>query len=398
MNSRERIRAALNHQPTDRIPIDIGGMGSTGISAIAYNKLKNKLGINTPTTIYDIYQQLGWVEPQVREELGGDVFQIHKLRGAFDIKRDKYKDGQMLDGTPCLVPNDYSPICDEDGNSLIVKDGITYGKRAKNGLYFDYEHLPYANVETVEDIDNVPLDYFTQEDLNFIEQKAQDAYKNTDKALLFDFGGNILSGGQNSWGYEKFFVEMAINPELVHYYLERLTNCHLSNLKNSLDRIGKYIDVINFCDDLGTQQAPQISVQMYREMIKPYHKKQFQFVKKNLPNVKVFLHSCGAIEPLIPDLIDAGVDILNPVQISASNMDPVALKNKYGKNLVFWGGGADMQTYVNTASVEEIKLHVNKLINIFSKDSGFVFSQVHNIQADVSPEKILAIYNTAKNY
>ena len=137
---------------------------------------------------------------------------------------------------------------------------------------------------------------------------------------------------------------------------------------------------------------------MYREMIKPYHKKIYSYVRENFPKVKVFLHSCGAIHDLIPDLIDAGVQILNPIQISANGMDPKRLKEEFGKDLVFWGGGANMQTFVQTASVEQIRAHVQELIETFAPGGGYVFTQVHNIQADVAPEKVLAIYETAAKY
>lgn len=398
MTSKERIRAALNFDKTDRIPIDIGGMGSSGISAIACKKLRDYLKLDGLVKVYDVYQQLGWVEDDLRDYLGGDVNQILKLRGAFDIKRNNWKEGTMADGTPCLVPFEYTPVIDEKGDYIIKIDDKVLGRRSVNGLYYDYDFLPYGNVESESDIDKVPLDIYSEEDLDFIEKKVIDRYYNSDKAILLDFGGDVLGGGQNTWGYEKFFMSLALEKDLVHYFLNRLTDAYIINLKNILDRVSKYIDVVNFCDDLGTQIAPQISVSMYREILKPYHRRQFEFVRNNYRSVKVFLHSCGSIEPLIPDLIDAGVQILNPVQIAAKGMDPKHLKKEYGKDIVFWGGGADMQSFVPMATIEQIKSHVNELVDIFSKDSGFVFTQVHNIQANVEPEKILAIYQTARNY
>ena len=170
---------------------------------------------------------------------------------------------------------------------------------------------------------------------------------------------------------------------------------YMTDLEKILGRIGKYIQVIQFGDDLGTQEAPLISLKTYRELIKPYQQRQYQYVRRQYPEVKVFLHSCGAIFPLIPDLIEAGVEILNPVQISAAGMEPRALKESFGKDIVFWGGGANMQGTVLNGSVEDIRREVRELIGIFSEGSGFVFNQVHNIQANVPPEKILAIYDTA---
>ncbi len=166
-------------------------------------------------------------------------------------------------------------------------------------------------------------------------------------------------------------------------------------MEKYLNAVGEYIDVIQFGDDLGTQENTQISIQMYRDMIKPYHTRLYQYVRNNFPNVKVFLHSCGAIYDLIPDLIDAGVEILNPVQLSARNMDPIKLKREFGNHLTFWGGGCDTQTTLTFGSLEDIRNEVEELIGIFAPGGGFVFTQVHNIQADISPEKIMELYNTA---
>ena len=220
----------------------------------------------------------------------------------------------------------------------------------------------------------------------------------TDKALLFAFGGNILEAGQLDFGYETFYMNLALQTDLMNYYFGRLADYYISALDALMPSLAPNIDLIQFGDDLGTQVAPQISPEMYRSLIKPWHRKLFTHVKDNWPDVKVFMHSCGAIYNLIPDLIDAGVEVLNPVQISAAGMDPVKLKSEFGKDLVFWGGGADMQHTVAKGSVQEIRDEVRRLIETFSRDGGYVFTQVHNIQADVSPEKVMAIYETAAEY
>ena len=253
-------------------------------------------------------------------------------------------------------------------------------------------------METENDIDKIPIPETTQEELAFIEAEVRNLHEKTDKAILLCFGGNIFEAGQINWGYEKFFIEMALRPELVHYWLQRLTDAYMRDLEKILNVTAKYVHVIQFGDDLGTQETSQLSPEMYRNIIKPYHSRQFQYVRNHYPDVKVFLHSCGAIWDLIPDLIDAGVEILNPVQISAKGMDPAKLKREYGKYLTFWGGGANMQYTVNRGSIEEIKKEVKELIEIFSPGGGYVFCPVHNIQANVSPEKIMAIYDTALDY
>jgi uroporphyrinogen decarboxylase len=400
MTSRERIIETLNHRETDILPIDFGAMRSTGINAIAYNNLKKYLGITgKPAKIYDIFQQLAEPELKIVDRLGGDVVQAHRLAPAWGIKIDAWKPGKLQDGSECIVPEGYNPVKNEQGD-FEIRDhkGTVISKMPQDGYYFDQVIHPYENVETEDDIDRIPIPEITDEELSFLEQEVKNLYENTDKAILISFGGNILEAGQINWGYEKFFTDLAVNPDLVHYWLNKLTDAYMRDLKKFMAAVGKYVNVIQFGDDLGTQEAPQISPNMYREMIKPYHARQYQYIRNNYPDVKVFLHSCGAIFDLIPDLIDAGVEILNPVQISAKGMDPVKLKKEFGKNLTFWGGGANMQYTVNMGTTEQIKKEVRELIEIFSPGGGYVFNQVHNIQTNVTPEKIMAIYETALEY
>ena len=396
MTSRERIVEALNHREPDILPIDFGGFRSTGISAIAYRRLKEYLGINDgDIKLYDVFQQLAEPEPSVLERLGGDVVQLHRYAPAYGIAIDKWKTGKLSDGSDCLVPSEYNPIRNEQGELEIYTGKQLVAKMPTGGLYFDQVFHPYQNVESTDDIDAIPIDEITDKELIYLEKEAKRLYETTDKAVFGTFGGSIFETGQLLWGYEKFFTEMALNPELVHYWLDKLTGAYMRDLEKYLATVGKYIQVIQFGDDLGTQEASQISVDMYREVIKPYQQKQYEFVRNNYPDIKVFLHCCGAISNLIPDLIDAGVEVLNPVQISAKGMEPSELKRQFGQSLSFWGGGADMQMSVLSKEVSEISSDVSELIRIFSPGGGFVFTQVHNIQANVPPEKIMAIYDTA---
>jgi len=396
MTSRERIIATLNHEQPDMLAIDFGGMRSSGISAIAYNKLKNYLNIRGgETRLYDIYQQLAEPEPEILERLGGDVVQLHRLAPSFGIRNDRWKPGKLPDGSDCVTPYGFDPVPNDRGGLDIIKDGRVFARMPKDGLYYDIVYYAYADVETVGDIDKIPINGITDEELAYLEKEAKRLYENTDKAILGPFGGNILEWGQGEWGYEKFLLAMAEKPDLVLYWFDKLAEVHMSDLKKYLNAVGDYINVIQFSDDLGTQTAPQISPNMYREMIKPYHKKLYRYVRENFPRVKVFIHCCGAVFDLLPDLVDAGVEIINPVQISAMGMDPRKLKDRFGTELSFWGGGANMQTFVNTHGIAEIQSHVRELIDIFSPGGGFVFNQCHNIQADVPPEKVVAIYDVA---
>lgn len=213
-------------------------------------------------------------------------------------------------------------------------------------------------------------------------------------------GCAVFEEGQQEFGFEDFYYNLAAEKEMIHYWAGALTDAYCVMLDRILDRIGKYIDIALFGgDDLGTQQSTQLSVDMYREMIKPYHKKIYQFVHKKNPSVKVGLHCCGAIRTLMPELIDAGVQVLNPIQISAKNMNPRELKEEFGKDLVFWGGGADMQGFVNaTSDPKAIYNHVRELIDIFAPGGNFIFAPVHNILDNVAPEKVLAIFQAALDY
>lgn len=396
MNSRERIRAAINHKEPDKLAIDFGAMRSTGISIYAYAQLKKYLGINEGIPkLYDVFQQLAEPEYSVVDRMGGDVVQAHRLKPSFGIPIKEWKKMVLSNGVECLVPKDYNPVIKDDFSQEIVIDGKVIAKMPSGGNYFDTVGSDMGFIESMDDLKKVVFDSMTEEELDFIEEEVRSLYNNTDKAVLLCFGGNILEAGETLWGFEKFLEYMLIEPELVRAWLDRLTQSYMRDLEKLLPRVFKYIDVIQFGDDLGTQLSTLISKASYKEIIKPYHRQMFSYVHKNYPDVKVFLHSCGAIYDLIPDLIEAGVDILNPVQISASGMNPERLKSEFGKDLVFWGGGANMQDTVMNRSIEEIKDEVSRLIDIFSPGGGYVFNQVHNIQANVPPEKIMAIYDTA---
>jgi uroporphyrinogen decarboxylase len=398
MTSRERVRLALEHKEADRVPIDFGAMRSTGIQAIAYHNLTKHLGYHGQTKMYDIYQQLAEPDEFMIERFHADVVQLHRKAPAFGIDITEWKKDTLPDGSPCIVPKDFSPVTDEDGDKTIYSGDTPIAKMPKGGLYYDKLYHPFKDCKTPEDIDKIPMPAMTDEELDYLEKEAKRLYETTDKAILGTFGGNIIEKGESDWGFETFLFNMASEPDLIHHYLERLTSTYMVNLEKYLARVGQYIDVIQFGDDLGSQTNSLISKRMYQRMIKPYHQRQYQWVQKHYPKVKVFLHSCGSIINLIPDLIEAGVQVLNPIQLSATGMDPEVLKERFGKDLVFWGGGIDTQQTLTHGTVEEIEQEVKRLMDIFKKDGGFVFTQVHNIQANIAPEKIVALYDSAYQY
>ena len=403
MTSRERIRAVLEHRMPDTLPIDFGAHRSSGISAIAYNKLKAHLGMDPHTTkLYDIMQQLALPEMEIVDRFGGDVAQIVQLYPAFGARVDKWKPGTLQDGSPCMVPENMNPVPDARGDlEIFAPDGTLLARQPKDGIYYDNMNYYLSDVEDIDDLKaKMVKPSITEEELDFLEKQAKDLHENSDKATLLHVGGAVFEAGQQAFGFENFYYFLAAEPELVHCWAENLTEGYIEVLDKILDRIGPYLDLAWFGgDDLGTQIAPQISVKMYREMIKPYHSALYHFVKKKSPTTAVALHSCGTISPLIPDLIDAGVEVLNPIQISARDMDPNMLKREFGRDLVFWGGGADMQGFVAAHDdPREIYRHARELIDIFAPEGNFVFTQVHNILADVAPEKVIAIYQAALDY
>lgn len=396
MTSRERVLATLNHQQPDGLAIDFGAMRSTGIHVQAYVNLVKALGLNLPPPkVYDVFQQLALPQDEVVARLGGDVVQAHQRRPAFGISNEAWREDALPDGTPILVPEDYRPQLQPDGSELIYDGGVAVAARPKTGLYFDSIVHPYRDAESIADIDRVPVAPMPMEDIDFLADQVKHLYETTDKAILLAFGGNIFEAGQMDFGYEEFFVNLLSEPDMMHHYFNRLTDVYMENLKNLMPRIAPYAPVMQFGDDLGTQINAQISTDTYREMIKPYHQRQYRYVQDNFPACKVFLHSCGAIASLIPDLIDAGVQVLNPVQLSASGMDPVMLKREYGKHLTFWGGGANTPVTMTHGTPEQNARETEELINIFAPGGGYVFTQVHNIQPNVPPENIIAVYDTA---
>lgn len=420
MNSRERVIETLNFREPDRVAIDFGATNATGINAIVYNRLKQLLGINSgEIKVYDIIGQLAQIEPEVLDCMGGDAVMLRRLAPTLGIPVRVFKKGKLTDGTDCLVPDTYSPMVNEKGDLELCKitdgsdkihpyrlnestelfdKGKVVARCPKGSHAYMRVYHPFSDLDTIEELDKYGFPEISEEETAFLEKEAKMLYETTDKALCGVFLGNIFELGQVYWGYENFFAYLAGEPDLMLHFLERRTEALLRDLDKYLKAVGKYINVIDFADDLGTQNSLLISPKMYRDMLKPFHAKLFGYVRKNYPHIKVFLHSCGAIFELIPDFIEIGVQALNPVQITAKGMDPKRLKKEYGKHICFWGGGVDTQGTLNSASVDKVKAMVNEMLEIFSPGGGYVFSQVHNIESCVPAENVLAAFRTAKGF
>jgi len=399
MNSRERVLTALRHQEPDRVPIDLDGMASTGIMAVAYNRLKAHLGLTGgPARMYDISQQLAHPEPAVRRRFSVDVLPLPRAPVGLDPTQPLWKPWSLPGGSPCLVPAGFNPTRDDRGDWLIFDDeGHITHRMPRGGLYFDQVYHPLAEATTVAEIQAFDLPSISEQELAWLSREARALYETTDKAIMGHFGGSILEAGQALRGWERFMMDMALEPRLAEALAQKLADHYLANLPPYLDAVGEYIQIIQMGDDLGTQGGPQMSPEMYRRIIKPRHRQVYQHVKRH-SDVCLFLHSCGSIYRFIPDLIEIGVDILNPVQISAAEMNPAQLKREFGQDITFWGGGADTQHVLPNATPDEVRQHVRELLEIFAPGGGYVFCQVHNIQANVPPENVVAMFDAALEF
>ena len=408
MTSRERVLAAMNHEEPDRVPVDFGGHRSSGIMAIAYAKLKNALGITSGDIyVYDVIQQLAIVEPTVLDAVGSDTVEMGR---GFLLDDKEWQNWVLPDGTPCKIPG-YIHI-ERRGEDwfLLSDDGIDLAIQKKGCLYFEQIYFPLME-RGIEHDDFADLDdafahnmwcaiaspgaHLAPDDER-LAAGAQALRESTDRAVVGIFGGNLFEVPQFLYRIDNYLTYMALYPDAIHRLSEALTAAYLEKLEQWLGAVGPYIDVIVFGDDLGGQTGPLMSPAMYREYYNPYHRKLWGRAKE-LADVKVMVHSCGGIEPLMEDLIEAGVDAANPVQISCSGMDSRTLKEKYGDRHCFWGGGCDTRDVLPNGTPDDVRRHVREQVDIFGPGGGFVFQQVHNIMADVPAENIIAMFEAVNS-
>lgn len=394
MQHRERVIAAIRHQSLDRLPVDLGGMRSTGIMAAAYARLKEYLQIDDGELfVFDPTQQLALVEEPVRRYFGCDVVILDT--GALS----KWQDYTLYDGTAAKIAAGFTTESDGQGGQYgLSRSGHRILHRPADSYYFDTIYNPLAEAVSKADLDKHTWPVYTDRTLDKLQREAKRLYNETDYAILGSFGGAFLEGGQSLRGWDNFMMDLAGDIDFAEELLERLLANHLRNVDLYLDAVGDYIQIIQMGGDLGTQSGPQISPYMYNQVIQPRQKALWGHIHDRVPEVAVFLHCCGGIYDLIPGIIDAGCDILNPVQINAVGMDPLRLKQEFGDQLCFWGGGCDTQQVLPFATADEVYQHTCRNIEILKPGGGFVFSQVHNIQVDVPPENICAMYEAVRDH
>ncbi|MGC9326859.1 MAG: uroporphyrinogen decarboxylase family protein [Candidatus Hinthialibacter sp.] len=376
MNSRERLLTTLNHTEPDQVPLDLGG-NQTGIHHIAYKKLLDYYGMDEEIQIMDVIQQLAAPSETILQQL--------------DIDTRYIRPGQF-----CPVPEltqvkpGYWGFTDGFGVIWAMP-----GDRPGEGLYCDIIHNPLAEID-YEDLDH--YDWPDGKDpapFQGLRDYAKQLRRDTDYALVSGITGVIFEYCWYMRGFERLYMDMIEQPRYVHKVLEHMLQYWIDFLETFLGEVGDLLDVICVGDDVGMQSGPLFSPSIYRNIVHPYQRTLYTFIKKKT-NAKLWYHSCGSIIGYIPDLIESGVDILNPVQISAKGMSPEILKSKFGDDIVFWGGGVDTQKLFSSGTPEEVRSQVSHLINIFKPGGGYVFNTVHNIQADVPVENIVALWDAAK--
>ena len=377
MLARERVHMALNHEEPDRVPIDLGSTPVTGICRNAYANLLACLGLSgREIQVVDILQQLAGVDEDVLQALGVDFRPIQTNPPAgFRLQvRDE---------------GDYESYLDQWGAKL---------RRPKvGGHYFDYVEYPIKE-STMQALERYSWpDPDDPSRYAGLRERARTLHERMPYALvgICDLATDILARPQWIRGYAESMLDLAADPDFAEAFLERLTQIAVRSWSHFLDEVGEYLDVVTFYDDLGMQDRPLISPAMYRRLVKPRHARIIETIKTRT-KAKVFMHSCGAVSELIPDIIEIGVEILNPVQVSAAGMGNTAeLKRRYGKNLAFWGGVCDSQQVLPFGTLAEIQEETRRRISDLAPGGGFVFAPIHNIQDDVPGEKTLALYRTA---
>lgn len=375
MTSRERVIRAINHEPVDRAPIDLGSHMSTGISMFAYWNLREYLGLSTDDIwIPDMVQCLAYVDADILERFHCDCILLEPRysRTSRWNPRDRYT---------FTIPEGANPQQCENGDWLISK-GEASMRMPAGGHFFDGAWLNDWG-EGTED-DRIAL----------YAKEAERIFKETDYAT------NLVgySHGLGVASYAAGSIDEAIrafdDPKAVHADREASLTNSIRRMGKIIDSFGPYIQLVTMSDDMGSQNGPMCNPSYVEEFSMPYYKRFCEFVHAN-SDIKVFLHNCGSIKPLIPMLMDAGIDVLNPVQISADNMDPQELKDEFGDKISFWGGGCDTQNVLGVGTPKNVAENVRALVRTFRKDSGFVFNQVHNIMGNVPAENIASMLDTA---
>ncbi len=415
MDSRTRLNNALDHKETDRIPIDFGGTAVTGIHVKIIEALRNHYGLEwKPVKLTEPYQMLGEVDEELLNAMNIDVIGLYGENNMFGFPNRDWKEFRTPWNQEILVPGDFNYTTEEDGSILIYPEGDTSvtatAKMPAKGFFFDaLNRQGTIDDSALDPEDNLEeFSVFAEEDLNHWKTEAFNL-KQTGRGIIASFGGTALGDIalvpamhlKNPKGIRdvsEWYMSLLLRRDYIHRVFEKQVEIALVNLQKLHDVLGDIPDAVFICGtDFGTQDSQFCSIDDFNELYAPYYKKINDWIHKNT-GWKTFKHSCGSVEPFMKAFIEAGFDIINPVQINAANMDPADLKKEYGKYLTFWGGGVDTQITLPFGTPDEVREQVLTNCEIFSKNGGFVFNTVHNVQANVPIENVVAMLNALEEY
>jgi len=407
MNSRERILKAVNFEKTARVPIDLGALRASGIHAEVYDKLKRRMGISTPTKIHDSMQILAEIEIEVLDRLHADVVPLEAATARW--ARQDAGEGvrkRLFSGIDVYFPPRTNITSESDGSWVLrTIAGEPYARMPKDGFYFDFIRPTMSRVR-IDPKKFHPRETIPDEELRLLAEHGRFLYEETDKAIL-GWGASIslfglsalLSDNITQGSLDEWLCMLMVEKETANDMMGRYVDSVISCLLQCREAVGDYCFAWGVAsDDAGTQRGGLISPDLFFEMILPHYRKLCDWVHANT-RWKTLLHSCGSIYPYIPGWIEAGIDILNPVQISAADMEPERLVRDFGGKIVFWGGGCDTQNVLPLGTPDEIRGHVAHNLRVFTTgvDGGYVFNQVHNIQQNVPVENVEAMFEAAIN-
>lgn len=412
MTSRERVLAAIAHQTSDKVPVDLGATPSSGISAIAYSNLLKHIGReDLPVRIYDVVQQLAQPDDSVLDMFGVDVIDVAR---SFDTEPSDWSPTVLANGDKAYHPLFFNPVAQPDGSyNCYDDDGVRVLARMPDGAtFFDQTYFPYIDgypsdySGLAEAMDKVMWSRYTVGpwhhggEEGFWEKLRANCIRlreTTDKALLLGCGCNLFEWGTFVRRMDNFLMDLYLEPDNVEKFLDALLEKHLETLGKVCRYVGDVVDFVKFGDDLGTMTGPFMDPATYRKLFKPRLRQLCDYVKTH-SSMHTYLHSCGSISMLMPDIIDAGIEVLNPVQTNARGMEPEFLKKEFGADVTFWGGGIENVGVLNGDDPVRIREQVLERMEILSAGGGYVFNTVHNILPDVPPRNVLTMFDAVKEF
>lgn len=395
MTHRERVLTTLRHQEPDCLPLDLGGTESSGMTAAAYHRLRAYLGLPPRARVVEPFQHVVQVDEDLKAHFGVSTEML--IPGP-----RRWRAAHLPEGAPCELPEGWRTALQPDGSELALSpDGRVTGRRAASGHHFDPVNPPLATVESVADLakhrDTIAsFDWpsFADEGVEGLAARARQLHTETERAVVFNYQVHLLAAGQILMGFETFLSHLVLEPHLAEAFLTQLVDAYCERTERVLPALDENIDVVLVNDDLGTQQGPMLSPDLYRRRLLPHQRRLFAHLKSHT-HAPLLFHSCGSVRFAIPDLIEIGVDALNPVQVTAAGMDTAELKREFGRDLTFWGGGCDTQRLLSRGAPDDVRAEVRRRIADLSPGGGFVFTQVHNLQPEVPPENVVAMLEEA---